>query len=168
MILVWQPLNLGKSCIKPTCHHPPPHTVAVLRETHMLTENQTLQPHKRNYNLGALLLHKQELGSRQTGDAKRQQAEFRLEVSCFYLGAVGASHRGRLCIHSPGPALLIKTNEKLSATHFGQFKEPSCYQGSGETVSSVTFVTSKKVTFVTFLKEKVKLHPVNTQNILET
>lgn len=21
MILVWQPLNLGKSCIKPTCHH---------------------------------------------------------------------------------------------------------------------------------------------------
>lgn len=51
MTLVWQPLNLGKSCIKPTCHHRR-HTQWQLRERCTLTQKQTLQPVKEKLEFG--------------------------------------------------------------------------------------------------------------------
>lgn len=151
MILVWQPLNLGKNCTKPTCHHPSAaHSGSSQRNAHTHTESQTLQTCKRIYSFGALWLHNQELRSWQT--RRRQEAASQIQARgelrmprCHRSHPKGCSNC--LWAQRPGlcPAGLKQRNRaperKGVRNSSGQIKELCCYSSSGETVSSVTFVT---------------------------
>lgn len=99
------------------------------------------------------------LKSSPKGHGKRGPAKFRFKVSCFHPRLCQELSKGRfkqsLLSEPESMPHWIKTKEwnhdmkryqgkfAENGIYFDKFKEPYGYLGSGETVSSVTFVTCK-------------------------
>ena len=104
MIPVWQPLNLGKSCMKPTCHHR--HCAQQqLRETHSHSEADSSTSQKKR-ELEGLAASCPALSSRQTGMPRGTGPSSGLRWAASILGAVRRWQKECLNNHhaqNPGP-----------------------------------------------------------------